>query len=181
HRRVRGPSIEERPDNVESREHSGHWEMDTVVGARSHEDPGLVTRVERKTRPELILKTKEPSQAAVARAIKNLCALLGQACGRSVQTITADKGSEFAGLYENLLCTTDVYFARPYASYERGTKENQHKLSRRFIPKSKRLAEISTHTIKKIQQWMNNLPRKILGYRTAKEAFKSEIKLLTTA
>src|SRR5699024_11446623 len=95
--------------------------------------------------------------------------------GRLLHTNTEDYVSVFAGLYENLLGTTDVYFARPYASYERGTKENQHKLIRRFIPKSKRLAEISTHTIKKIQQWMNNLPRKILGYRTAKEAFKSEI------
>src|SRR5699024_1072283 len=113
--------------------------------------------------------------------IKNLCEQLGQDFGRIFQTITADNGSEFAGLYENLLGTTDVYFARPYASYERGTKENQHKLIRRFIPKSKRLAEISTHTIKKIQLWMKNLPSKILGYRTAKEAFKSEIKLLTSA
>src|SRR5699024_11340455 len=100
---------------------------------------------------------------------------------RILQTITADNGSEFAGLYESLIGMTDVYFARPYASYERGTKENQHKLIRRFIPKSKRLAEISTRKIKRIQQWMNNLPRKILGYRTAKEALKSEIKLITNA
>src|SRR5699024_1434300 len=154
------PSIEERPDNVESREHFGHWEIDTLVGARSHEDPVLLTLVERKTRLELILKIKEQSQAAVDQAIKNLCEQLGQDFGRIFQTITADNGLGFAGLYENLLGTTDVYFARHYASYERGTKENQHKLIRRFIPKSKRLAEISTHTIKKIQQWMNNLPRK---------------------
>lgn len=181
HRRVLGPSIEERPDNVETRQHFGHWEIDTLVGARTHEDPVLLTLVERKTRLELILKLKQQSQADVDQAINDLRKQLGKDFGRIFQTITADNGSEFAGLYENLLGTTDVYFARPYASYERGTKENQHKLIRRFIPKSKRLAEISTNTIKKIQQWMNNLPRKILGYRTAKEAFKSEIKLLTTA
>jgi len=75
----------------------------------------------------------------------------------------------------------DVYFARPYASYERGTKENQQKLIRRFIPKSKRLPVISTNTIKKIQQWIKSLPHKILDDRTAKEAFKMEIKLLTNA
>jgi|SRR5690625_5078809 len=42
---------------------------------------------------------------------------------------------------------TDVFFARSYASYKRGTKENHHKLIRRFIPKNKRLDEISTQTI----------------------------------
>src|SRR5699024_10223606 len=173
--------IDGRPDAVESREHFGYWDIDTLVGARSREDPVLLTLVERKTRLELILTVKEQSQAAVDQAIKTLCEQLGQDFGRICQTITADNGSEFAGLYAHLSGTTHVYYASPYASYERGTKENQHKLNRRFIPKSKRLAEISTHTIKKIQQWMNNLPRKILGYRTAKEAFKSEIKLLTPA
>ena len=74
---------------------------------------------------------------------------------------------------------TNVFFARPYASYERGTKENQHKLIRRFLPKSKRLAEISTHTISRIQQWINNIPHKILDYRTAQEAFLKELQLIT--
>ena len=96
-----------------------------------------------------------------------------------IKTITSDNGSEFAGIYEMLSETTDVYFAHPYASYERGTKENQHKLIRRFIPKSKRIAKVTTSTIKRIQQWMNHLPRKILGYRTAEEAFLKEICSLT--
>jgi len=87
------------------------------------------------------------------------------------KTITSDNGSEFAGIYAMLSGKTDVYFAHPYAPYERGTKENQHKLIRRFIPKSKRLAEISIKTINRIQQWMNNIPRKTLDYRTTKEAF----------
>src|SRR5699024_1685568 len=130
------------------REHFGHWEIDTLVGARSHEDPVLLTLVERKTRLELILKIKEQSQAAVDQAIKNLCEQLGQDFGRIFQTITADNGSEFAGLYENLLRTTDVYCARPDASYDRGTKENEPALSGIFIPISQRGAQISTHTIK---------------------------------
>src|SRR5699024_10454781 len=152
-----------------------------LVAARSTADPLLLTLIERKIRLELIININEQLQAAVIQAIKNIYEHLGQDFCRIFLMSIADNGSQFAGLSENLLGTTDVYFTRTYASYERATKENQHKLIRRFIPKSKRLAEISTHTIKKIQQWMNNLPRKILGYRTAKEAFKSEIKLLTTA
>ena len=85
-----------------------------------------------------------------------------------------------ADIHELLADITDVYFARPYASYERGTKENQHKLIRRFIPKGERLADISAKTINQIQQWMNNIPRKILNYRTAEEAFLTELQSLTS-
>jgi len=56
HRRVLGPSIKERPKKVETRERFGHWEIDTLIGARSQEDPALLTLVERKTRFELIMK-----------------------------------------------------------------------------------------------------------------------------
>src|SRR5699024_855358 len=108
---------------------------------RSHEDPVLLTLVERKTRLELILKIKEQSQAAVDQAIKNLCEQLGQDFGRIFQTITADNGSEFAGLYENLLGTTDVYFARPYAAVPSSTTANQHKQTGSIIPISSRLAQ----------------------------------------
>jgi len=41
--------------------------------------------------------------------------------------------SEFSGIHDLLIDITDIYFTRPYASYERETK-NKHKLIRRFIP-----------------------------------------------
>lgn len=46
------------------------------------------------------------------------------------KTIKLDNVFEFAGIYELLTGITDVFLARPYSSYERGTKENQHKLIR---------------------------------------------------
>ena len=76
--------------------------------------------------------------------------------------------------------TTDVFFAYPYAPHERGTKENQQKLIRRFIPKSKRLEDIPTKTIDRVQQWLNNIPRKILDYCTVEEAFLKELQLLAS-
>lgn len=49
------------------------------------------------------------------------------------KTIISDNGFKFAGIYELLTDITAVYFARLYASFERGTKEKQHKLIRRSI------------------------------------------------
>jgi len=87
----------------------------------------------------------------VDEAIKELYERLGDRATSICKTMTSDNGSKFAGIYEMLTDITDVYFAHPYASYERGTKENQHKLIRRFIPKEKRLADISANTINRVQ------------------------------
>src|SRR5690625_431494 len=172
-RRVLGPSIKDRPEKVDAREHFGHWEIDTLVGMKTKDDSVLLKR---KTRFEIMLKIHQKSKEFVNKAMKQLYKQIGNQAADLFKTITSDNGSEFAGIYELLTGITDVYFARPYASYERGTKENQHKLVRRFIPKGERLADISANTINQIQEWMNNIPRKILGYRTAKEAFLDELK-----
>ncbi|MGM8214831.1 IS30 family transposase [Bacillaceae bacterium W0354] len=177
-RRVLGPSIKDRPEKVDTREQFGHWEIDTLIGTKTKDDPVLLTLVERKTRFEIIFKIDQKSQDYVDQAMKQLCERIGNQASSLFKSITSDNGSEFAGIYEALTDITDVYFARPYASYERGTKENQHKLIRRFIPKGKRLADISANTINRIQQWINNIPRKILSYRTAKEAFLKDLQLL---
>lgn len=76
--------------------------------------------------------------------------------------------------------TRDVFFARPKAPYERGTKQNQHKLICRFIPKSKGFVEISTKTIRRIQQWINNIPPRILGEQTVEETFLKELQSPST-
>lgn len=177
-RRVLGPSIEERPKKVDTREHFGHWEIDTLIGLKTKEDPVLLTLVERKTRFEIMFNIKQKSTDFVNEAMKLLYERIGDQATSLFKTITSDNGSEFAGIYELLTEVTDVYFARPYASYERGTKENQHKLIRRFIPKGKSIADISAITINQIQQWMNNIPHKILNYRTAEEAFLNEFQSL---
>ena len=86
------------------------------------------------------------------------------------KSITADNGSEFAGLSEALQGLSDVYFAHPYSSWERGTNEKHNGILRRFIPKGKSLKDYSNDQIKQFTHWMNHLPRKILNYQTPTEA-----------
>jgi len=73
---------------------------------------------------------------------------------------------------------TDVYFCHPFASFERGTSENQHKIIRRFLPKHQSLKEVRDRQVQRIQQWMNDYPRRILDYKTPHQAFVHELKQL---
>lgn len=169
HRRVLGQSIEDRPQEINDRLSFGHWEIDTVIGQKNKDEPALLTLTERLTRYEIILKIKGKHEAAVNEGLKQLTEdnphfpLL-------FKSITSDNGSEFAGLSDCIQGLSDVYFAHPYSSWERGTNERHNGLIRRYIPKGKSLKNVSEIMIKQVTHSMNHLPRKILNYQTPTES-----------
>jgi len=88
------------------------------------------------------------------------------------QTITFDNGKEFSeheALARHL--GIDVYFAHPYASWERGTSENTNRLLRQYYPKGTDFAEVSHYDLASTVESINQRPRKCLGYQTPSEVF----------
>jgi len=156
--------IETRPPEVELRITVGHWEGDLVVGA--HAAGYLVTIVERVTRYTLVgwSATKEADE--VKAVIIRLLAAIGVAC----TGITFDNGKEFARHAEIATALkADVFFARPYHSWERGTNENTNGLIRRLYPKSESFASIGEADLRRIDTFLNDRPRKCLGWKTPRE------------
>src|SRR5690625_7910716 len=107
-RRVLGPSIEERPDKVDTREHFGHWEIDTLIGSKAKENPVLLTLAERKTRFEIIIKITQKTEDHVNQAMEQLYERLGNQATTLFKTITSDNGYEFEGIYDLLTDITNV-------------------------------------------------------------------------
>lgn len=174
-KRILGQSIEQRPAEVETRQEFGHWEIDTVIGKRSN-DQALLTITERKTRQELVILLAEKDSLSVQSGLIELKERFGSHFPQVFRSITADNGSEFSGL-ATLVETWDskVYFAHPYSSWERGTNERHNGLLRRFIPKGTPIRDVSPATIRRVQDWCNQLPRKILGYKTPHQCFNEEL------
>ncbi len=170
-KRMKGRSIDERPIAVEGREEFGHWEIDTVKGKRSG-DKALLTLTERKTRLHLVLPLESNCTEEVDKAIEQVTQPLGSLRRYVFKSITADNGSEFSTLDQSGL---EIYFAHPYSAWERGTNERHNGLTRRFIPKGKPIKSFTLDYIQRAEAWANNLPRKILGYRTPLDLFQEEI------
>ncbi|WP_058484826.1 IS30 family transposase [Defluviitalea phaphyphila] len=174
-RRIMGKSIEQRPKEVQLRKTFGHWEIDTIVGKKT-KDSVILTLTERKTRYELLFVLDSKDSNAVNKKLLELNNLYGKQVSKIFRTITADNGSEFCNLSKALeKLGIEVYHTHPYSSWERGTNERHNGLIRRFIPKGKSIKDFSEETIKRIQQWINNFPRRILGYKTPEECFNEEI------
>lgn len=164
------PSIEIRPDYINSRQEYGHWEMD-LVESKADAHSVLLTLTERLTRKELMFKLPN-KKAATVRGVFDRMERSMPKFREQFKSITTDNGPEF--LEYDLLTRSirdggkrfEVYYCHSYASWEKGTVENHNRMIRRWFPKGTDFSRITKKRIAAIQEWMNNYPRKILGWKT---------------
>lgn len=169
-------SIDKRPAVVNARQRIGDWEGDTVIG-KGHRG-ALVTLVERQSKYTVLQAVQHKTAAAVRTAVaQGLRPYKAQ-----VQTITYDNGREFSdhiGMAQDL--DARIYFAHPYASWERGVNENTNGLLRQYFPKDQDLTLVDDHQVAEVMDTLNHRPRKTLGYRTPHEVFFDATTSLTVA
>ena len=172
---LKGRSIDERPTCIDAREEQGHWEMDLVVGKGR---ASLLVLTERVSRYEVLMKLPDKRQESVLKALDKLERRTGKRFHERFKSLTMDNGSEFLdceGIEASCIRPgtkrTTCYYAHPYSAWERGSNENANKLIRRFIPKGTDIGKLSHQAIKRIEHWMNHYPRRLLGYKTAKQAY----------
>jgi len=169
-RQLAGRSIDERPKRVDSRREFGHFELDTIVGKRNGQESVIMTLIERKSRFQFMRLIDGRDADSVNHAMRGIIAEYGD----TIQTITADNGSEFAELSTVLDNMATVYYAHPYRSSERGTNEVHNKMVRRDFPKGESLDAVSPLAVAATEAKLNHLPRRQLGYHTTEEVFVAE-------
>ncbi len=164
-------SIDERPVEADG-SRFGDWEMDLIIGAGNKD--AMLTLVERSTGFTIIEilpdgKKAESLSKIVVRALLPY--------KKWIKTITTDNGSEFAEhKYIAKQLDTEVYFAHPYSSWEKGLIEYTNKLYRQYIPKKSNFKDYNNLKIKEIQKEINSRPRKKLGYCTPVKIFFASLK-----
>ena len=174
---IRGRSIEERPKHILKRLEYGHWEMDTVYSGRNKGSSCLLVFTERMTRQELIYKISNRTSKSVVACLDKMEQSFGAKRFRSVfKSITCDNGVEFLDFksmeqscINKVVPRTTVYYCHPFCSGERGSNENQNKMIRRHIEKGSDISEFSDDDILYIQDWINNYPREIFGFKSSNE------------
>lgn len=176
----RGTSIEQRPFEIANRNTFGHWEMDCVCGPTNNV---LLVLSERLTRKEIIFKMPNQKAESVIHCLNRLERSYGSRFRQVFKSITVDNGSEFAdckGIEKSIFNgkRTAVYYCHPYCSSERGTNERLNREIRRLLPKGTDLSKISIEDVQRVEDWVNNYPRGVLGYATSAELFDRQLALL---
>ena len=135
----------------------GDWEADTIIGKGMK--GAIVTLVERKSRFLRMGLVEQRTKEAVKESMIDLLK------GYPVHTITCDNGKEFAAHEEIARALgADIYFAHPYASWERGTNEYTNGLIQQYIPKDEDFRTLTDFDIFFVEYRLNTRPRKCLSF-----------------
>lgn len=164
-------SISERPCVVNQRNRFGDWEGDSVEGKKG--SGGIATHVERVSRyliaRKLADKTADAMTTNSIKAFSRIAKIMRK-------TLTVDNGKEFAQ-FKRLEQKTglSVYFADPYAAWQRGTNENTNGLLRQYIPKGSDLRKVTVGVLAQAVRKLNHRPRKCLNYQTPHDVFYNAV------
>ena len=148
----------------------GDFEMDLIVNPHNH---AILTIVERSTNLLFMTKLAHGKKTEpLAKVVRRL--LLPYK--KHIKTITTDNGPEFAAhkLITKYL-EAIVYFADPYASWQKGAIENTNKLIRQYIPKHTNFDNLTDKKIASIQKKINSRSRQKLRFETPKAEFFKRI------
>jgi IS30 family transposase len=165
-------SIHLRPAEIAEKKEYGHWENDLVEFGREQSEV-LSVKYERKAMlcrlHKLESKKAKENEDSIAETIESLPA-------HWFQSVTRDNGKENAKHMDTLNdFGVPTYFCDPYASWQKGGIENLNKLIRQYLPKKCDFAKITDRDIFKIQEKLNNRPRKSNNYLTPNEVFALNI------
>lgn len=156
--------ISQRPEIVDRKERLGDLEIDTMIG-QNHKG-ALLTINDRVSNKVVIEKLNgKDAKELAGKVIERLLPYQ-----EKIHTITSDNGKEFA---EHKMISSelnlDFYFAKPYHSWERGANENTNGLIRQYFPKKTSFENISDDDVKRVEEILNNRPRKKLNFLTPNE------------
>lgn len=144
-------TIEDRPQIINARAETGHFEIDTVYSGKGYGSACLLTLTDRASRFEIIRKMPDRKAESVRALLPSLIAQYG------IKSITSDNGSEF----QNMPDLIPWYYCHAYHSWERGTNENYNRMIRRWFPKDTDFSSVSDAAIKRVEDWINSYPIKI--------------------
>lgn len=170
-------SIHLRPEVVNQRKRAGDWETDTI--AFKKQKASLSVQYERKLMLGRIHKIKNKSAEETERAISETAESVPR---ELFKTLTWDNGKE--GVCHTRLRETfeiETYFCDAYASWQKGGVENLNGLIREYLPRETDIDTITDEDIYRIQERLNNRPKKKLGYLSPNEALAAVTKQLTGA
>lgn len=158
--------IDVRPENISKLLEFGHREADLIVGPQWSK-PVLLVLIEKTTRWKIAKKLPDKRAETVEKILESRVEILG------IKSITFDNWLEFANHYKLWIHT---YFSHPYHSREKAQVERWNRDYRRFFPKWTDRKKISQKEIDKITDKLNNMPMKVLKFKTPNEVFKSHYK-----
>lgn len=150
-------------------------EMDTVEGNKESIKV-LLTIIIKKTKFMFIRLLDKKNVQSVNFQIDLFKNKLGiKLYSKVFRIILTDNGSEFFDPlhieydYDTGIKKTNVFYCKPYSSWQKGTIEKNHKYIRDIFPKGTSFDDMTKEQIQRLEDTINNIPRDSLNGKTPYE------------
>lgn len=166
-------SIHERDAVAKAKTEIGHLEGDLTFnkGDQSRNIGGFIDLSSQKL--FLVLNGSKKSDEVIGNMKKKL-----QPIKHLVKTIAFDNGKEFTD-HKQLLpkSTAKIYFCDAYSPWQKPLIEKANSMIHRIYPKGADIKQLTKSQLQIIENKLNNLPRKSLGYLTPNEVWNEKLKV----
>ena len=164
-----GHHIADRPKEADELKAYGHCEGDTIVSC-SGDTTALYSLIERVSDFQWTVKMSRNTEQCLHGALRRIVD-----SGAGIKTVTHDNGMESRRVktIERILRAggatgTCAFYADAYASNQRARNEKNHTFHRRFLGHG-RLARHSQRTVRKVNDFINDYPRRKFYGKSARE------------
>ena len=153
-------------------------EMDTVEGTKGGKV--FLTIIIKNTKFMFIRLLDKKNVSFVNKEIDILKEKLGiKLYSKIFRIVLTDNGSEFFDPlrierdYDTGNKTCNVFYCKPYSSYQKPNIERNHEYIRRVFPKGVSLNDLSVKQVQKLETTINNIPRDKFNGKTPYELTKT--------
>ena len=154
-------------------------EMDTVEGSKGGKV--FLTILIKDTKFMFIRLLDKKNIACVNKEIDLLKQKLGiKLFSKVFRIVLTDNGTEFFDPlhieidYNSGNKTTNVFYCKPYSSFQKASLEHNHEYIRRVFPKGESLNDLSLDQVQMLETTINNIPRNKFNGKTPYELTKEK-------
>lgn len=155
-------------------------QLDTVIG-KINNNKCLLTMYIVDTHFMFIFLINKKDTENVSNVFKSLKETLNIDLYKKVfRIILTDNGSEFLNPYEmeydyeSCKKITNVFYCKPYSSWQKHEIEINHEYIRRVLPKGTNFSKLTNDDIKRLQDNINSIPRDSINKKTPYELTKEK-------
>jgi IS30 family transposase len=164
-------SIHQREALADERTEVGHFEGDLTFN-KGNQSINIAVMVDKKSQKSYLTlndsKRANTVACGLSKRIKEIPINIRK-------TLTFDNGKEFTNHTAYRLMGFKTYFCDAYSPWQKGLVEKINSMIHRLFSKSNDIKTLTKKKLSKIENLLNNMPRKILGYKTPNQVWNESL------
>ena len=170
-------SIYKRDKIADEKTQIGHFEVDLTFN-KNNRSANISAMIDKASQKAILCfnrnKTSDTVSYGLLQRIKKIPKHIRKA-------MTFDNRGEFANHINYQLKGFKTYFCNAYSPWQKGLVEKINSMIHRIFPKDKDITKLTSKKLQKIENLLNNMPRKILGYKTPNQVWNEKLKLASNS